>query len=204
MSTHRFRTRSLVLEAEQFLPDMKPWPKGVRERWASCTFSAYDDHECNDRLLGYEMQTLEGVAAVLPGAWIITGIKGERYPCAPDIFAATYLAEDSLLDRDAEVERRRADALATERDSAVAHAESARLDCESALARAEKAEQALALATTLRPLYEWHEGYGNVLWWTLPIVEPPHIGSPLDDEPSLPDHVTHWTPILAPKDPKNE
>ncbi len=24
------------------------------------------------------------------GDWIITGVKGERYPCKPDIFAATY------------------------------------------------------------------------------------------------------------------
>ena len=27
---------------------------------------------------------------VSPGDWIITGIKGECYPCKPDIFAATY------------------------------------------------------------------------------------------------------------------
>ena len=27
---------------------------------------------------------------VCPGDWIITGVKGERYPCKPDIFAATY------------------------------------------------------------------------------------------------------------------
>ncbi|WP_240154239.1 PGDYG domain-containing protein [Comamonas sp. Tr-654] len=27
---------------------------------------------------------------VAPGDWIITGIKGECYPCKPDIFAATY------------------------------------------------------------------------------------------------------------------
>ena len=27
---------------------------------------------------------------VHPGDWIITGVKGEKYPCKPDIFAATY------------------------------------------------------------------------------------------------------------------
>ena len=27
---------------------------------------------------------------VCPGDWIITGVKGETYPCKPDIFAATY------------------------------------------------------------------------------------------------------------------
>lgn len=38
------------------------------------------------------IQTLEGVMRVTPGDWIITGIKGEHYPCKPDIFAATYEA----------------------------------------------------------------------------------------------------------------
>ena len=35
-------------------------------------------------------QTLEGNHIVCPGDWIITGIKGERHPIKPDIFAATY------------------------------------------------------------------------------------------------------------------
>ena len=29
-----------------------------------------------------------------PGDWIIRGVKGEFYPCKPDIFAATYEAVD--------------------------------------------------------------------------------------------------------------
>ena len=37
-----------------------------------------------------KIDTLEGPMFVTPGDWIITGIKGERYPCKPDIFAATY------------------------------------------------------------------------------------------------------------------
>ena len=36
--------------------------------------------------------TSEGALMVSPGDWIITGVKGERYPCKPDIFAATYEA----------------------------------------------------------------------------------------------------------------
>lgn len=36
--------------------------------------------------------TLEGVMTGKLGDWIITGVKGERYPCKPDIFAATYEA----------------------------------------------------------------------------------------------------------------
>ena len=34
--------------------------------------------------------TLEGTMIANPGDWIITGIKGEQYPCKPDIFEATY------------------------------------------------------------------------------------------------------------------
>jgi len=42
------------------------------------------------------IDTLEGGHTVCPGDFIITGVKGERYPCKPDIFAATYDAvEDS-------------------------------------------------------------------------------------------------------------
>ncbi len=34
--------------------------------------------------------TLEGTMQAEPGDWIITGVKGEVYPCKPDIFEATY------------------------------------------------------------------------------------------------------------------
>jgi hypothetical protein len=34
--------------------------------------------------------TLEGTMVAKPGDWIIRGVKGELYPCKPDIFAATY------------------------------------------------------------------------------------------------------------------
>lgn len=41
------------------------------------------------------IDTLEDGHRVCPGDWIITGIKGERYPCKPDIFEQTY---DSVWD----------------------------------------------------------------------------------------------------------
>lgn len=37
-----------------------------------------------------QIPTLEGVMTAEPGDWIIRGVKGEFYPCKPDIFAATY------------------------------------------------------------------------------------------------------------------
>jgi hypothetical protein len=34
--------------------------------------------------------TLEGDHTANPGDWIIRGVKGELYPCKPDIFELTY------------------------------------------------------------------------------------------------------------------
>lgn len=34
--------------------------------------------------------TLEGEMTASAGDWMIRGVKGEFYPCKPDIFAATY------------------------------------------------------------------------------------------------------------------
>lgn len=36
------------------------------------------------------IDTLKGGHTVCPGDWIIKGVKGEFYPCKPDIFEATY------------------------------------------------------------------------------------------------------------------
>lgn len=43
-----------------------------------------------------QISTLEGVMQANPGDWIITGVKGEMYPCKPDIFEATYEPADGL------------------------------------------------------------------------------------------------------------
>lgn len=42
------------------------------------------------------METLEGGHIVCPGDFIITGIKGEHYPCKPDIFINSYEREDCV------------------------------------------------------------------------------------------------------------
>lgn len=47
----------------------------------------------NRTVVGHvEIPTLEGVMRGEVGDWIIRGVKGEFYPCKPDIFAATYEA----------------------------------------------------------------------------------------------------------------
>ena len=48
-------------------------------------------HHCEKTMHDHGwIDTLEGGHVVCPGDWIITGIKGEKYPCKPDIFEATY------------------------------------------------------------------------------------------------------------------
>lgn len=36
------------------------------------------------------IETLEGVMKADKGDWIIKGVKGELYPCKPDVFEMTY------------------------------------------------------------------------------------------------------------------
>lgn len=44
----------------------------------------------DDPITHAEIHTLEGVMRADRGDWIIKGVKGEIYPCKPDIFEATY------------------------------------------------------------------------------------------------------------------
>ena len=45
----------------------------------------------------WAIKTLEGTMIAEPGDWIIRGIKGELYPCKPDIFEATYEQVEGVL-----------------------------------------------------------------------------------------------------------
>lgn len=40
--------------------------------------------------IGLAIPTLEGIMLAVEDDWVIRGVKGELYPCKPDIFAATY------------------------------------------------------------------------------------------------------------------
>lgn len=51
-----------------------------------------------------------------------------------------------------------------------------------------------------RPLADWHEDDGAVVWWRFLVDEPAWIGTPLDDD--WPGYHTHWTP--HPKLPERE
>jgi hypothetical protein len=44
------------------------------------------------------IKTLEGPMIVSVGDFIITGVKGEKYPCKPDIFEKTYYTEQEYAE----------------------------------------------------------------------------------------------------------
>lgn len=47
--------------------------------------------QCTRRLHDHGwIETLEGGLMVCPGDWVITGVRGEHYPCKAVIFEATY------------------------------------------------------------------------------------------------------------------
>ncbi len=57
----------------------------VLEVFAWCGAKEWDDNPAE-----LKIKTLEGVMTASEGDFIIRGVKGEFYPCKPDIFAATY------------------------------------------------------------------------------------------------------------------
>lgn len=76
----KYRKKPVVIEATQWFKH-GDHPAVVKQ------------HATDPDTVGW-VQTLEGGHIVTSGDWIITGIKGEHYPCKPDIFTATYeLAE---------------------------------------------------------------------------------------------------------------
>lgn len=85
----KFRKKPVVIEAMQFRgPDVgdldymlafDDWLVGNAPKGA-CRYHG-------SRLV---ISTLEGEMEASAGDWVIRGIKGEIYPCKPDIFAALY------------------------------------------------------------------------------------------------------------------
>ena len=86
----KFRKKPIVIEASQWLKmgdhpavEQFPWGRAITKA------EGYPDYHPLNRGI---IQTLEGDHEVCPGDWIITGVKGEHYPCKPDIFKMTYEA----------------------------------------------------------------------------------------------------------------
>jgi hypothetical protein len=79
----RFRKKPVVIDAVQYigencLTDIEPFVGQM-----------IPQRERNGQTI-LLIPTLESPHEATPGDWIIRGVKGEYYPCKPDIFAATY------------------------------------------------------------------------------------------------------------------
>lgn len=93
----RFTKKPVTIEAFQMTEarrmDNRDWPEWLNEAWnkaegqPGALFRQNMDAPLPDLLC---VQTLEGVHLVNWGDWIIRGVKGELYPCKPDIFDMTY------------------------------------------------------------------------------------------------------------------
>jgi len=83
----QFRKRPVIIEARQFLNDGSSYEllhwvnQGQHKKGRD--FASW----LNGCLY---VPTLEGVHQANAGDWIICGVKGEFYPCKPDIFEQTY------------------------------------------------------------------------------------------------------------------
>lgn len=93
----KFRKKPVVIEAELITEDMaldclinrKPGPFGLHFN------GDFNPHTRQLHRAWISIKTFEGDMRAVPGDWIIKGIKGELYPCKPDIFDATYEAVET-------------------------------------------------------------------------------------------------------------
>ena len=84
----QYRKKPVVIEAYQFDNRITNQPP----RWL---LDAVDNGIVTVQekpYLSITVKTLEGDMKAQEGDWIIRGVKGELYPCKPDIFEATYEA----------------------------------------------------------------------------------------------------------------
>ena len=101
----KYRKKPVVIEATQWFKngdhpldhpknEMPDWEGRIvryyRHPEVSGTTHCRHEH-CQKQMHDHGwVDTLEGGHIVCPGDWIITGVKGEHYPCKPHIFAETY------------------------------------------------------------------------------------------------------------------
>jgi hypothetical protein len=83
----KWRKKPVVVEAEVYIPGMED---GFDNNcnWG-CANIPKVCMDCSCHNVPY-IRTLEGKHFISTGDYIITGVKGERYPCKPDIFHMTY------------------------------------------------------------------------------------------------------------------
>ena len=86
----QFRKKPVVVEARKFESNNEP--NGSPNMDSLVNWMNQGQFECKAWHNGTDIwiHTLEGDHKATVGDWIIRGVKGEFYPCKPDIFEATY------------------------------------------------------------------------------------------------------------------
>lgn len=89
----KYRKKPVVIEAMQFTNNSQPDDKNMNEicKWINQGIAADARHAWHNGTNIF-IQTLEGQMLANCGDYIIKGVKGEFYPCKPDIFEQTYEA----------------------------------------------------------------------------------------------------------------
>ena len=90
----KYRKKPVVIEAIQWFK-VSDYVEGVERDVDYYRTPKLDGQtkckHCGDIMHNHGwIDTLEGGHIVCPGDWVITGVKGEKYPCKPDIFLQTY------------------------------------------------------------------------------------------------------------------
>lgn len=83
----KYRKKVVILEAERFTGSSTS--AAEIENWMSTGVFKASGLSTRD-IRNLDIHTLEGVVTASPGDMIIKGVKGEFYPCKPDIFAELY------------------------------------------------------------------------------------------------------------------
>lgn len=88
----KFRKRPIVIEARKFIEPIAPDGPSQQDLAELLRWGGKDLVYVVRGGACIQIFTLDAVAFALDGDWIIKGVKGEFYPCKPDVFDATYEA----------------------------------------------------------------------------------------------------------------
>ena len=85
----RYRKRPVEIEAVRF--NGSSTHANAIHKWINGEGGCPDTERVDTAdLTDMEISTLEGAMTAKPGDYIIKGVRGEFYPCKPDIFEQTY------------------------------------------------------------------------------------------------------------------
>ena len=109
----KYRKKPIIIEAQRWFrngdhpkddPEVVLYESKLRYKLQR------DCEHCGNKMQDHGwVKTLEGGHIVCPGDYIITGIRGEHYPCKPDIFNETYEHVSGLdkIEKQEDIDNRR-------------------------------------------------------------------------------------------------